>query len=241
MAEQDFATDAEMRKKLRDPFPPELISKLPATNKRPALDYVGHAAVTDRLNTAAPGWTMSEPQFIVAIIDGQEHVMGVVCSMTIGTVTRWEVGDVDRPSEYGDEAKKALSNWIRRAGMRFGIALDLWAKEDLHSGVEQTLDGPAPDGAAVVDGDVSREAPSPPAAVAPPPVGEPTDPSVGQAAQDAASPSNEYLNDKEAKALRDAFGGQAKLMNVARARYGEHIRRAVDLTRDQARQLLESK
>ena len=66
---------------------------------------------------------MSEPQWIT---DDQGHVSGVLCSMTIGTVTRWEVGDVDSRSKPGAEAKIAMSDWIKRAAMRFGVGLDLW-------------------------------------------------------------------------------------------------------------------
>lgn len=155
----DYAGNPDMRVALREPFPPALVSKLPATQKRPALDYVGHAAVTDRLNAAAPGWTMSEPQVITMQgSDGNPHVLAVVASMTIGSVTRWEVGDNDRQSTYGDELKRALSDWVRRAAMRFGVALDLWAKEDLltasptapgHSAPPVTASRPG-DGAAAV-------------------------------------------------------------------------------------------
>ena len=60
---------------LRQPFPPHQISKLPKPLKRDApkgkcnecggwhglpavhLDYVGHAALTDRLLDADPAWT----------------------------------------------------------------------------------------------------------------------------------------------------------------------------------------
>lgn len=140
---RDYGTDMMTRDKLREPFDPKLISQLPRTNKRPALDYVGHAAVTDRLNSAAPGWTMGEPVFTTVMgTDGLPHVMAVICPMTIGDTTRWEVGAVDSPSSYGQEAKEAMSDWVRRAAMRFGVALDLWSKEDLSVG-ESTARGSA--------------------------------------------------------------------------------------------------
>jgi hypothetical protein len=122
----DFAGNPEMRIALREPFPPHLISRV--TKGSHTEDYINHAAITDRLNAVCPGWTMSEPQWIK---DDKGHIAGVVCSMTIGTVTRWEVGDVDRPSSPGDEAKKAMSDWIKRAAMRFGVGIDLWSKEEL--------------------------------------------------------------------------------------------------------------
>jgi hypothetical protein len=106
---------------LRKPFKPEQIGKLPATQKRPALDFVGHAAVTDRLNKIAPDWsytvdTMSE-------LNGKVWIRG---TMTIGGVSRPEFGD-------GDDPKEAIGNFIRRGAMRFGVAIDLWSREELES------------------------------------------------------------------------------------------------------------
>ena len=145
MPERPFASDALLRSDLREPFAPEQIGKLPATSKRPALDYVGHAAVTDRLNQAAPDWSYElTPVVIRGTITGEgrerhfvpeetglPHVVAVFGSMTVGGVTRQEVGDVESFTAYGDELKKAISDFIRRGAMRFGVALDLWSKEDL--------------------------------------------------------------------------------------------------------------
>lgn len=116
-----FATDKMVRDWLRKPFKPEQIGKLPATQKRPALDFVGHAAVTDRLNKIAPDWsytvdTMSE-------LNGKVWIRG---TMTIGGVSRPEFGD-------GDDPKEAIGNFIRRAAMRFGVAIDLWSREELEA------------------------------------------------------------------------------------------------------------
>lgn len=137
-----------MRKALREPFPAKEISKLPGTAKRPALDYVSHAAVTNRLNQAAPDWTYevervevrgniardNDGSHFVTDPAGLPHVVAVFGTMTIGGVTRQEVGEVDSFSTYGLELKNAISDFIRRAAMRFGVALDLWAKEELSSG-----------------------------------------------------------------------------------------------------------
>src|SRR5215467_13501336 len=51
------AMTPEQAKALRDIFPEEQIGKLPATQGRPELDYVGHAAVTSRLLAVDPEWT----------------------------------------------------------------------------------------------------------------------------------------------------------------------------------------
>lgn len=128
----DYAANTEMRIGLRKEFPPQLVSKLPATPKRPALDYVSHAAVTDRLNKEAPGWTFELERFIEFTDDkGLPHIMAVYGYMQIGSVRRYEVGEADGLDNYGRELKGAISDFIRRAAMRFGVALDLWSKEAL--------------------------------------------------------------------------------------------------------------
>lgn len=133
---------------LRKPFDQREISRLPKTAKRPALDYVGHAAVTNRLNRYAAGWTYRiEPVVVRGSIvvhdrqaqfvpdeNGLPHVLAVFGEMTIGGVSRQEVGEVDAFSTYGLEMKNAISDFIRRAAMRFGVGLDLWSKEDLSPG-----------------------------------------------------------------------------------------------------------
>jgi hypothetical protein len=127
---------------LRKPFPPESIGKLPKPYKSdspkgqcnecggwhglPAvhLDYVGHAATTDRLLTVDPEWTwepMGVDQFGLPAPDAQGNLW---IKLTVCGVTRIGVGD-------GKSAKERIGDAIRNAAMRFGVALDLWAKEDL--------------------------------------------------------------------------------------------------------------
>ena len=148
---------------LRKPFPPEMIGKLPKVNcsacteanKRNRgdtcakhqkarcsvcnnymttghihLDYVGHAEVTDRLLSADPEWTW-EPFAID--VDGLPATNGTTLwiRMTVCGVTRIGVGSVD--AKAFDAEKQLISDAIRNAAMRFGVALDLWAKNDLES------------------------------------------------------------------------------------------------------------
>jgi hypothetical protein len=143
----DYAVDRNMRVGLRKAIPENLISKVDKGFGE--IDTINHAVVTDRLNTEAPGWTMSEPQFMYVegiwikpnpkkketfepYNDGTRHIVGVLCSMTIGSVTRWEVGESGGPGDSAaDEAKKAMSDWIKRAAMRFGVGIELWTKQDM--------------------------------------------------------------------------------------------------------------
>lgn len=114
--------NAEQAKKLRAPFKPEQIGKLPKAGIM--LDYVGHAATTDRLLQVDPTWTW-EP---MAYGPNGEPLMtngGMWIKLTVCGVTRPGFGD-------GKTPKEIIGDAIRNAAMRFGVALDLWAKEDLH-------------------------------------------------------------------------------------------------------------
>lgn len=107
---------------LRTPFPKESIGKLPKGGTM--LDYVGHAAVTDRLLTVDPNWDYQ----IVTVDDSGSPLpgldKGLWIKLTICGVTRYGYGD-------GPTIKERIGDAIRNAAMRFGVALDLWAKEDL--------------------------------------------------------------------------------------------------------------
>jgi hypothetical protein len=107
---------------LRQPFPSESVGKLPKGGQM--LDYVGHAAVTDRLLMVDPYWSW-EP-FAVGPdgLPALDRVGNLWIRLTVCGVTRIGVGD-------GKSAKESIGDAIRNAAMRFGVALDLWAKENL--------------------------------------------------------------------------------------------------------------
>lgn len=107
---------------LRKPFPAEVIGKLPKGGVM--LDYVGHAAVTDRLLTVDPEWSwepMAFDQFGSPMLDKDGNLW---IRLTICGMTRIGVGD-------GKSMKERVGDALRNAAMRFGVALDLWAKENL--------------------------------------------------------------------------------------------------------------
>jgi hypothetical protein len=107
---------------LRNPFPKESIGQLPKGGVM--LDYVGHAAVTDRLLTVDPEWSwepMALDQFGSPQCDRDGNLW---IKLTVCGVTRLGVGD-------GKNMKERVGDAIRNAAMRFGVALDLWAKENL--------------------------------------------------------------------------------------------------------------
>lgn len=166
---------------LREPFPPHQISKLPKPFKKDApkgncaecggfhglpamhLDYVGHAALTSRLLDADPAWTW-EPLAISA--DGlpvMDNLGGMWIKLTVCGVTRVGYGNPDGKTG-GNAIKEVIGDALRNAAMRFGAALDLWHKGDLH-GDDDGDDKPAAKAAAKTthaaparDGDTSPKA-----------------------------------------------------------------------------------
>lgn len=143
--------------KLRQPFPAEAIGKLPrgtcracreSRNKRcdqhpwitrcdecrgahssatMHIDYVGHADVTARLLEVDPAWSWEplalDPATGMPVMDRSN---GLWIRLTVLGVTRPGYGDVTGTGGV----KEAIGDALRNAAMRFGVALDLWAKGD---------------------------------------------------------------------------------------------------------------
>lgn len=129
---------------LRAPFEPSQISKLPKPYKKDApkgnckecgtyhglpaahLDYVGHAALTDRLLKIDPFWDWQP----VAVDEyGQPLIQngGMWIKLTVCGVTRLGYGDAQGKSG-ANAIKEIIGDALRNAAMRFGCALDLWHK-----------------------------------------------------------------------------------------------------------------
>ena len=116
---------AEKAAELRKEFPKSAIGKLPKGGA--LLDYVGHAAVTDRLLAVDPEWTW-EPFATDAMgLPLEDRAGNLWIRLTVCGVTRIGVGD-------GKTAKEKIGDALRNASMRFGVALDLWSKEELEKG-----------------------------------------------------------------------------------------------------------
>ena len=159
--------DAVMAKTLRESFPADTIGKLPritcrecsesqqktcgkpghgkekcptcnnyVTKQHAHLDYVGHAATTDRLLKADPTWTWEPVAFDAAGLPAFDRNNGLWIRLTVGGVTRYGWGD-------GKSVKECIGDAIRNAAMRFGVALDLWAKEDLNAEQREPLAAPS--------------------------------------------------------------------------------------------------
>lgn len=143
-------------KLLREPFPANQISKLPKPKSRDAvkghcnvcggwhglpavhLDYVGHAALTDRLLDADPMWNWEPFAVDERGLPALDGFGGMWIRLTVGGVTRIGYGHAG-DKQGGDAIKEIIGDALRNSGMRFGAALDLWHKGDLHADEETSL------------------------------------------------------------------------------------------------------
>ena len=160
---------------LRQPFPAHQISRLPKPTKAQTeevrqdfkkgircdecgawhhpkvvhLDYVGHAALTDRLLNADPAWYW-EPLATQNGLPVMDSNGGMWIKLTVCGVTRLGYGHAGDKSG-GDAIKEVIGDALRNAAMRFGAALELWHKGELHKQepIKTTEDGE------IIDGDDS--------------------------------------------------------------------------------------
>lgn len=142
---------------LRAPFPAHQISKLPKPTKAQTdevranfkagvrceicgawhhpkvahLDYVGHAALTDRLLDCDPMWNWEPVSMTEKGLPATDQNGGMWIRLTVCGVTRLGYGSADGKTG-GDAVKELIGDALRNAAMRFGAALDLWHKGDLH-------------------------------------------------------------------------------------------------------------
>jgi hypothetical protein len=103
------------------------------------LSYVGHGEITKALSEIDPEWTW-EPVLgadglpAIRIQKGQiprrdrDPILLDMATMwgrlTLNGVTRWAVGSVE--AHKPDLDKELVSDFLRNAAMRFGVALGLW-------------------------------------------------------------------------------------------------------------------
>ena len=174
MAELKFTT-------MRDPIPTRLINKLPKPTKQQTdevkadykkgvrcdicggwhhpkvvhLDYFGHAALTSMLLDVDPNWTW-EPLALgqdgLPVIDKDG---GMWIKLTVLGVTRLGYGDAQGKTG-GDAMKERIGDALRNAAMRFGAALELWHKGDLHGEEPAAIEYITADQVTVLD-DLTKE------------------------------------------------------------------------------------
>lgn len=176
--------------KLREPFPDHHISWLPKETRAQIdarknnkdcivwncaqcggahhknavhLQYVGHAALTDRLLDTDLEWSWEPMGFDEQGLPALDQRGGLWIKLTVAGVTRPGYGSADG-KQGGDAVKEMIGDALRNAAMRFGAALDLWHKGDLHleedsaSGADQ---GHSEEGAVSPDGPTPTPATQP--------------------------------------------------------------------------------
>lgn len=150
--------DAQAQAALRAPFAPEKIGKLPRVTciqcrdarsracdehkkvqcaechnfispRHIHLDYVGHADVTDRLLEVDPEWTWEPMALGPDGLPALDANGGLWIRLTVRGVTRIGYGDAEG-KRGGNAVKEAIGDSLRNAAMRFGVALDLWRKDE---------------------------------------------------------------------------------------------------------------
>jgi hypothetical protein len=150
-------TDEEKQKdalsKLRAPFDANHISKKPVPTKKQTeetragtvkpimcqecggyhhpkvqhLDYVGHAAITHRFLDVDPMWNWEPLATTSEGLPKLDADGGLWIKLTVAGITRLGYGDAGQKSGP-DAMKERIGDALRNAGMRFGMALDLWHK-----------------------------------------------------------------------------------------------------------------
>lgn len=116
---------------LRRPFPPEQIEKLQKFKNGPALDYIGHATITERLQEVDPEWSIDfayHDENGMPVIDHQNGL--AYFKMTVFGVTRLCVGDTGGKPLHGNGHKEMMGDAIRNGAMRFGVGTYLWSKSE---------------------------------------------------------------------------------------------------------------
>lgn len=124
-----MSTTEDGFKELLKPFPASQIQQLPQGGMK--LDYVSHGNVTKRLLEVDPTWNwrpLALDERGLPLFD--EHG-GLWIELTVLGVTRLGYGEPQGRDDY-DKTKSTIGNAIKTAAMRFGVALDLWAKDIPH-------------------------------------------------------------------------------------------------------------
>lgn len=98
------------------------------------LDYVGHAALTDRLLDVDPLWYWEPMAKYENGLPAFDEEGGLWMRLYILGHSRIGYGSADGKSG-GDAKKEVIGDGLRNAAMRFGCALDLWHKGELHTEV----------------------------------------------------------------------------------------------------------
>jgi hypothetical protein len=98
------------------------------------LDYVGHAALTDRLLSVDPRWTWEPMAYSGDGLPSFDSSGGMWIKLTVLGITRIGYGNakLNTYADVGSREKEVIGDALRNAAMRFGCALELWHKGNLY-------------------------------------------------------------------------------------------------------------
>lgn len=94
------------------------------------LAYVGHAEATKRLLEVDPFWDWEPMALAPNGLPQLDEFGGMWIRLTVYGMTRFGYGDAVGKHRSPYAVKETIGDAIRNAGMRFGIALDLWMTSD---------------------------------------------------------------------------------------------------------------
>jgi hypothetical protein len=167
MPDQQAARLGEVLRNWGNP-PKELIDTLPKGGTQ--LQFLGHAATTRALIESDPLWNWEPVAFNEdgsPLIKQQGSRLVLWGRLTLHGVSRVCVGTCANTAF--EPEKELLGDLLRNGAMRFGIALNLWAKGDWDLGSPGTVEQTAPLPAAVpAPVDASGPGSQPPGPDAPP-------------------------------------------------------------------------
>ena len=140
-------------KALRAPFRDDQIEAKNVGQR--SYNFINHAVVTDRLISVDPAWYWQP----MALADNGSPVLdefnGLWIRLTVCGVTRIGYGASEPHQKGADAVKTAISDAIKNAAMRFGVALDLWGADSNGSSVELATTPFTPPLRSVPTGDLS--------------------------------------------------------------------------------------
>lgn len=124
-ADADALRDVLTRYAVPDP---SLVSKLPRGGTQ--LDYVGHAEITRILIEIDPLWSWEPVAWdggrpAITVSNGMASLWG-----RLTLLGKTVIGVGNAPEKKPDLDKELVSDFLRNAAMRLGIALSLWSKGD---------------------------------------------------------------------------------------------------------------
>ncbi|MFI6055458.1 hypothetical protein ACIBCO_35900 [Streptomyces violascens] len=103
------------------------------SERHDCLAYIGHADATHRLLNVDPVWFWGPVGYNERGLPATDGHGGLWIRLTVGGMTRLGYGKAD-DRDSPNAVKETIGDAVRNAGMRFGMALELWRRPPVHKG-----------------------------------------------------------------------------------------------------------